>query len=35
MLRGDDLEAANRALDAHVRTLHPRTYREPTVLYDS
>lgn len=30
-----DLEAANEALRAHLNSLQPRLYREPTILYDS
>lgn len=32
---GNELESANEALERHLSDLHPRVYREPTVLYDS
>jgi hypothetical protein len=32
---GISLEAANQALEDHVSALHPRVYREPTILFDS
>jgi hypothetical protein len=35
LLAGDDLAAANQRLRAHLQTLQPRMYREPTILYDS
>lgn len=30
-----DVDGANEALQAHLATLGPRLYREPTILYDS
>jgi hypothetical protein len=32
---GDDLDEANRRLQAHLGALHPRSYEEPTILFDS
>lgn len=31
----ETLDAANTALAAHLQGLHPRLYREPTILFDS
>lgn len=35
LLRSADAEAANDALAEYLATLHPRAYREPTILFDS
>lgn len=35
VLRAPSLEEARAALQAHVAGLHPRTYRETTILFDS
>lgn len=34
-LQGTDAAGADAALTSYLRTLHPRAYREPTILYDS
>ncbi|HZU12645.1 MAG TPA: hypothetical protein VFB58_07375 [Chloroflexota bacterium] len=35
VLSSGDLDRANETLGSHVAALHPRTYTEPTVLFDS
>lgn len=35
VLAGNDIERQNQLLQEHGRGLHPRLYREPTILFDS
>jgi hypothetical protein len=35
MLDIEDLDQANAELRAHLSAMHPRLYREPTILFDS